>query len=146
MLYLILAVLCYLATSVFQKTASRHGLDAIGVNLALRVSGTVLVFVLLALTRTSLAQPHLSWAALLGVASGVCTFLAGYTGLRALDYGTLNATWSIMRASTIIPVLASIFVWGELRTVTSVRELAVKLAGVVCLLAALVLLGRGRRE
>lgn len=146
MLYLSLAVVCYLATSVFQKLASRRGLDAISVNLALRLSGTVLTVVLLAVTGTSLTQPQLPQVAVIGVGSGIFTFLAGYAGLRALDFGTLNATWSVVRASTVVPVLASIIIWGELRGEASPREIAVRLLGVACLLSALVLLGRGPRE
>jgi len=146
MVYIGLAVLCYLATSVFQKLAAQRGLDAISVNLALRVSGSALTVALLAVTGTSLAQPQLPQVALIGVGSGVFTFLSGYAGLRALDFGTLNATWSVVRAATVVPVLASIIIWGELRGEASPIEVAVKLLGVVCLLSALVLLGRGPRE
>lgn len=146
MLFLCLAVLCYLATSVTMKVASLRGLDAIGVNLAVRVSGTVLTVGLLVATGTSLQQPHLPVASLVALVSGVCTFFSGYMGLRALDLGSLSATWTVMRISTVIPVLASILVWGELRTATAPREAIVKLLGVACLLAALVLLGRGRRD
>lgn len=146
MLYVVLAIGCYLSTSITMKLASQRGLDAVGVNLAVRVAGTVLVAVLLVATGTSLRQPALPAASLIALGSGVCTFLSGYAGLRALDLGSLNATWTVMRISTVIPVLASILVWGELRTATSPREIVTKLAGVACLLGALVLLGRGRRE
>jgi hypothetical protein len=146
MLYLVLAVLCYLATSVTMKVASLRGLDAIAVNLALRVSGTVLTVVLLVVTGASLHQPQLPTASVIALASGICTFFSGYMGLRALDLGSLNATWTIMRISTVIPVLASILVWGELRTAAAPHEVLVKLLGVACLMGALVLLGRGRHE
>lgn len=146
MLFLILAVACYVTTSVLQKTASRRGLDAISVNFALRLSGTVLTVVLLLATGTRLGGEGQTPVVLLGLASGVCTFLAGYAGLRALDFGTLNATWSILRAATVIPVLASIVIWGELRGTSSVREIVCKLAGVGCLLGSLVLLGGGKRD
>lgn len=146
MLYVVLAIACYLATSITMKVASLRGLDAVGVNLAVRVAGTALTVGLLFATGASLRQPHLPAASLIALASGVCTFFSGYMGLRALDLGSLNATWTLMRISTVIPVLASILVWRELRTAASPREIVVKLAGVACLLAALVLLGRGRRE
>lgn len=146
MLYVILAVLCYLATSVTMKLASVRGLDAIEVNVSLRVAGTLLTFLLLACTGAELRQPHLAAAGLLGVFSGVCTFLSGYAALRALDFGELNTTWSVLRAATVIPILASIVVWGELHTITEPRQLVLKLAGVACLLGSLVLLGRGRGE
>lgn len=146
MLYVILAVLCYLATSVTMKLASVRGLDAIEVNVWLRVAGTILTVVLLFGTRSDLHQPHLATVSLIGVFSGVCTFLSGYACLRALDFGPMNTTWSVLRAATVIPILASILVWGELRTITEPRELVVKLLGVACLLGSLVLLGRGRGE
>ena len=41
-------------------------------------------------------------------------------------------------------MLASIVFWGELRSLEP-RELVTKLAGVLCLLGALVLLGGGKR-
>lgn len=146
MLYLILAVLCYLATSITMKLAALRGLDAVGVNLAVRVAGTVLTVGLLVATATSLRQPHLPTASLIALASGVCTFFSGYMGLRALDLGSLNATWTVMRVSTVIPVVASILVWGELHDAQSPREVVIKLLGVACLLGALVLLGRGRHD
>lgn len=144
MLYVILAIVFYVSTSVTQKTAAVRGLDAIQVNLALRMSGTVLTLVLLGLSADALAQPHLGLAGMIGLVSGVATFVAGYAGLRALNFGTLNATWCVLRAATVIPVLASILVWGELSTASGPREIVTKLAGVACLLGALVLLGRGR--
>lgn len=146
MLYVILAILCYLATSIFMKLAAVRGLDAIEVNVWLRVAGTVLTVALLCATGTDLHQPHLLWAGAIGVFSGVCTFLSGYAGLRALDYGPMNTTWSVLRAATVVPILASILVWGELRTVNEPRQVVLKLLGVACLLGSLVLLGRGRRE
>lgn len=146
MLYLVLAIACYLATSITMKVASLRGLDAIGVNLAVRISGTVLTLVLLFATGANLHQPHLPAASLIALVSGVCTFFSGYMGLRALDLGSLNATWTVMRVSTVIPVLASIVVWGELQQAKSVREVILKLLGVACLLGALVLLGRGRHD
>lgn len=124
MVYLVLAVLCYPATSVSQKLASRRGLDAISVNLALRLSGTVLCVGPLALSGASLAQQSLPRVALIGGGSGVLTLLAGY----------------------VVPVLASIIIWGELRGDAEPRRIAVKPLGVGCLLCALVLLGRGPRE
>ncbi len=146
MTYLILSVLCYLATSVTMKLAAVRGLDAIEVNLSLRVSGTVLTIVLLVITAASLTQPQLPQATALGVFSGLCTFLSGYYSLRALDFGPLNTTWSVLRMATVIPVLASILVWGELRSATEPHEIVTKLAGVACLLVALTLLGRGQHE
>lgn len=144
MLYVFLAVFFYVSTSVTQKTAAVRGLDAIQVNLALRVSGTLLTIVLLATASEAWAQPHLTAAGMIGLVSGVATFVAGYTGLKALNFGSLNATWSVLRVSTVIPVLASILVWGELREVHDPRQIVTKLAGVLCLMAALVLLGRGK--
>ncbi|MEN6303283.1 MAG: hypothetical protein ABFE07_10185 [Armatimonadia bacterium] len=144
MLYVVLAVLFYVSTSVTQKTAAVRGLDAIGVNLALRASGTLLTIVLLATASEAWAQPHLGLAGGIGIVSGVATFVAGYTGLRALNFGSLNATWSVLRVATVLPVLASILVWGELRDVRGWQEIVTKLTGVLCLMAALVLLGRGK--
>ena len=144
MIYLLLAILCYVSTSVSQKAASLRGLDAVGVNLALRVSGMLLTLVLLA-AGYDWAQPHLPAAGLIGLAGGACAFVSGYAGLRALDFGSLNATWSLLRVSTVIPVLASVIIWGELRSGVEPREVITKTAGVLCLLAALVLLGGGRR-
>ena len=146
MLYAILAVACYVATSVSQKTAAQRGLDAVGVNLVLRVSGAVLTAALLLAAFDWSQQPRLLQAGLVGLAGGVCAFVAGYAGLRALSFGSLNATWSLLRVSTVIPVLASIVIWGELQAATSVRQVVVKLAGVVCLLAAMVLLGARRDD
>jgi hypothetical protein len=144
MIYLLLAILCYVATSVSQKTAALRGLDAVGVNLVLRVSGMLLTVALL-VGGQEWHQPHLATAGLIGLAGGVAAFVSGYAGLRALDFGSLNATWSLLRASTIIPVLASVIIWGELRHGVPPHELITKSAGVACLLGALVLLGGGRR-
>lgn len=144
MLYVVLAVLFYVSTSVTQKTAAVRGLDAIGVNLALRTSGTVLTILLLATASQAWGQPHLGLAGGIGVVSGIATFVAGYTGLRALNFGSLNATWSVLRVATVVPVLASILVWGELRDVRDWHEIVTKLVGIACLMAALVLLGRGK--
>ena len=143
MIYLFLAVACYVSTSISQKVAAQRGLDAVGVNLMLRVAGALLTAVLLTFS-FNWQQPHLPQAGLIGVAGGVCAFVSGYAGLRALDFGSLNATWSVLRAATVLPVLASVIFWGELRGVP-VRELVTRLAGVACLLGALVLLGGGRR-
>jgi len=143
MIYLVLAVACYVSTSVTQKVAALWGLDAVGVNLMLRVCGALLTAVLLACS-FNWQQPQLAAAGLIGVAGGACAFVSGYAGLRALDFGSLNATWSVLRAATVLPVLASVIFWGELRGVP-VRELVTKLAGVTCLLGALLLLGGGKR-
>ncbi|MCE5236998.1 hypothetical protein LLH23_00720 [bacterium] len=143
MIFVLLAVFCYVCTSVSQKSAALRGLDAVGVNLVLRVSGALLTAVLVACS-FDWHQPHLLPAGLIGIAGGACAFVAGYAGLRALDFGSLNATWSLLRAATVIPVLASIVFWGELRSLEP-RELVTKLAGVLCLLGALVLLGGGKR-
>jgi len=143
MIYLVLAVVCYVSTSVSQKVAALRGLDAVSVNLMLRVFGALLT-VGLGAAGFNWHQPHLAAAGLIGLAGGAAAFVSGYAGLRALDFGSLNATWSVLRAATVLPVVASIIFWGELKGVP-LRQLITRLAGVSCLLGALVLLGGGKR-
>lgn len=147
MIYLLLSIACYVITSVTMKLGAQRGSDAVAVNLMVRTSGVLLTAVLLGVAgATAWRQPHLPTAAVIGLAAGVCTFLSGYSGLRALEVGSLNATWALMRVSTVMPVLASILLWGEMKGLHSVREAAPKVIGIICLLTALVLLGRGRHD
>ncbi|MGE5532530.1 MAG: hypothetical protein ACM3VW_10490 [Bacteroidota bacterium] len=147
MIYLLLSIACYVTTSVTMKLAAQRNLDSVGVNLMVRVSGVILTAVLVAAAGATLwHQPQLGLAGLIGLAAGLCTFLSGYSGLRALEVGSLNATWSLMRVATIMPVLASIIFFGELRGVHDWREIVPKVSGIIFLMIALVLLGRGRHD
>ena len=147
MIYLLLSIACYVITSVTMKVAAQRNLDSISVNLMVRVSGVVLTAVLVAVTGAVVwHQPQLGVAGLIGLAAGAFTFLSGYSGLRALEVGSLNATWSLMRVATVMPVLASILFFGELRGLHDWREIAPKVSGIIFLLIALVLLGRGRHD
>ena len=126
--------------------ASRD-LAATEVNLSFRLSGAVFAGVWLLLGVRSWQVGEVPWAVLLGVVAGLFAFVAGYAGLRALDFGSLNATWTMLRVSAVIPVLVSIVIWGELRgSGVSPREVALKVTGTLCMLGALLLLGRARRE
>jgi drug/metabolite transporter (DMT)-like permease len=49
----------------------------------------------------------------LGVAYGLTGGSAQLTFFRAVRYGDMSVSWTIVQLSTLIPVLASIFVWRE---------------------------------
>jgi uncharacterized membrane protein len=147
MLALVVAVLGYTGTAIFMKWGTVRGAEATDANLAFRVSSCALALIWVLSGGQDWQQPHLPTAIWLGVACGLLAFGSGYAGLRALDFGSLNLTWCVVRLSTVIPVLASIIWWGELRGADiEPAEVVRKLLGIGLMLAALVLLGRGRSD
>lgn len=147
MVALVVAVLGYTGTAIFMKWGAVRGVEATDANLTFRVSSAALALIWVLSGGQDWQQPYLGTAAGLGVACGLLAFGSGYAVFRALDFGPLNLTYCVVRLSTVIPVLASIIWWGELRGAdVEPAEVIRKLLGIGLMLAALTLLGRGRHD
>ncbi|MEA3365476.1 MAG: hypothetical protein U9Q79_07530 [Candidatus Hydrogenedentes bacterium] len=84
----------------------------------------------------------------LGLAAAFFFWLAGMSGIKAVQLGHLGITWTVVRCSMIIPTLASLLVWREVPLSPVSRLLVMRVAGVAVITGAVICLGieRARTE
>jgi uncharacterized membrane protein len=134
-IYILLSMTAFSASSVFYKMASNRGCRSLGLNFALFLAATLILSLYLVLTGFQFHSTSFVIGAFGGVSvliTSVCFFLAVHHG------GKLSVCWTVLSLSFIIPALASIIVWGE--------DLSAKrIVGLVLVTISLFLLG-GKTE
>jgi len=109
MSYLLGAVGCAALFVQSYKFSVARGYDVDWVT----VSSFAFNVLLLLLIRTA-SHGAIAWPAIwLGVGFGLAGGLAQFAFFRALRYGALSVSWTVVQLSMLMPVLASILFWGE---------------------------------
>jgi len=149
MIYLAASILAMGGLAVVLRLAMGQSADAVGVNAVYRGTAAVIVVVVAAASvdwptfhdLLALTGPRAALGSLL-------FFLTGLAGVKAVQLGHLGITWTVLRCSMILPVLASILVWREVPLHPISSLLLIRLAGIALVLAAIALMGADhmRRE
>jgi len=144
--YLIASAFFFSAFTLAMRYSVGKGAAPLALNLVVRgtISVCALVFLLI---RGDLGPVVSHWkiSALLGGVGAVSYWLAGLGALQSVRRGPLGISWTILRCSMIVPVLASIFYWRELALSPVSGLLVMRLFGIVLGLCTVVVCGMGRR-
>jgi uncharacterized membrane protein len=90
------------------------------------------------------ADLALSRAGALGLASGLAFAASGFSIIKAVQYGHLGISWTVLRCAMLMPALASLLIWRELPLAPPSVLLAMRLGGLVATTTAVVFLGLDR--
>ena len=107
---LALAVLFGTMQGIAYKAAAQAGCRRFHV---IAVERSVIVLIMALYSLKSAGFELNTTVALIGLAAGICVFVARWLLLKALAIGNAGTTWAVLHLSISIPVLASIFLWGE---------------------------------
>ena len=149
MVYLVASILAMGGLAVVLRLAMAQRADALGVNAVYRgTAAAVVVAVAGASVDWSDFGDLLSLTGPRGALGSFLFFLTGLAGVKAVQLGHLGITWTVLRCSMILPVLASILVWREVPLYPISPLLVLRSAGIALVLAAIALMGadRMRRE
>lgn len=142
MIYLFVSILAMGGLAVVLRLAMRQSADPLGVNAAYRGTGAMIVIVV--------AAASIDWSTLhhvfvltgpRGALGSLLLFLSGLAGVKAVQLGHLGITWTVLRCSMVLPVLASIVVWREVPLYPISSLLLARSTGVALVLAAIALMG-----
>jgi multidrug transporter EmrE-like cation transporter len=88
------------------------------------------------------------WVSIGWISLLACIFfaIAGFASIKAVQTGPLGVSWTVLRCSIVLPVLASIFWWDELPLYNGGMGLSMRLTGILLTLIALFLVGTGQRK
>jgi len=143
--YLLVAIAAMTALAVLLRYGMLAGADPYGVNLLLRGVGAVVLIAAVVSTvdpaTLGAAWREGGWSGLIGSAF---FFVAGLASVKAVQLGHLGLSWTMLRCSMVLPVVASILVWRELPLGEPSFLLTMRLTGVVLAVAAVVLVGWDR--
>lgn len=115
------------------KTASRARCDTMALS-NVRFIAAALPPLVIVLARQEFSPDYR--VVLIGLLSGVCSFVYLWSMIRALEREPLSTSWTIIGLGIVMPVAASIIFWGE--------QFNLRLAvGFALALVSLVLLGGG---
>lgn len=110
MLALTISIVFLTLFSLVYKMTARKGYDALTVATVQYV--TALLFIVAATLAVKPARLNLR-AIGLGVCAGTTMFLAIGTFFYVVRRGDLSVSWAIINLSVMIPILASVVLWGE---------------------------------
>ena len=108
---LALAVLFGTMQGIAYKAAAQAGCRRFHI---IAVERSVIVLIMALYSLKSAGFELNTTVALIGLAAGICVFVARWLLLKALAIGSAGTTWAMLQLSISIPVLASIFLWGEI--------------------------------
>lgn len=145
MAYLITSIFFLILIALVFRRASDTGVNPFGMNLMFRVSaGLMAVLVLLfAVDMEGLSQLWQS-TGLLGIIACVFFWFAGLSTINAVHNGHLGMTWTLLRLSMIIPTLASIFYWHEIKLFPVSLIAISRITGILLAVVAVCLMGIDR--
>jgi hypothetical protein len=128
--------------AVVFRTGLSKGANALGMNAAFRATGGMVMLVVALLTLRHRGFGEL-WAQSgnLGLLAGCFFWLAGISGIKAVQLGHLGITWTVVRCSMVIATLASLLVWQEVPLTPLSGLLAMRVGGVAVITAAVICLG-----
>ena len=108
-LYAILALVAFAILGISYKLSDMLKCDKSQANFWLFLFGGGFM-----LAWTVIRRPALSWhAAGFGLALGIALFLAVVLFRRAMAFGRISVSWTIINLALIAPVIASVTVWHE---------------------------------
>ncbi|HET6452856.1 MAG TPA: EamA family transporter [Armatimonadota bacterium] len=130
--FLVLTVVFSVVFASCYKIAVRRNCNLHVVNVWVYVGSTATVLAYILIKRELSMN---AGALLLGIVAGVLAFFSTLSFFHHMKRGQLSASWTVISLAVGIPVLASIFLWGEHPTMKQT-------IGMVLIVAALVLFGR----
>jgi hypothetical protein len=145
MLYLILSISAMIGLALAMRAAMRGGAEPFGTNMVFRVTaGTVMVATAAWTMDSGGVGRTLASVGLPAACGAVFFFLSGIASLKAVQHGHLGLSWSVLRCSMILPVLASILIWHELPLRPVSGLLLVRAGGLGLACVAIFLIGWGQ--
>ena len=145
MLYLLISIAAMTALAIVLRWGVVAGADPYGVNLLLRCLGAAALLAIVVVTVEPAdlgpAWREGGWS---GLAGALFFFFAGLAAVKAVQLGHLGLSWTMLRCSMVVPVLASLLVWRELPLDEPSVELALRLGGIVVAVGAVLLMGWDR--
>ncbi len=136
-LYLVVSIVFVTVFALCYKIAVRYGCELRAVNFWLNSAATVV----LVLTFAASGRQFNRSAALLGILSGVFTYLSTLAFFYHMRSARLAVSWTVIGLSIVFPVVGSIVIWGEQPTIKQWIGLAI-----LPVALALLSLGNGETE
>lgn len=133
--YLIVSIVCITIFALCYKVAVKLGCELRAVNLWMNGTAAGLLLLVFALKNRDF-NTH---AALLGIVSGVFTYLSTLAFFYHIRKARLAVSWTVIGLAVVFPVVASILIWHEHPSVK-------QWVGLSLLPIAFVLLGIGPGE
>jgi len=129
-LCMILAVIAFAVLGVTYKLSDRLACHKQQVNFFMFLTASVAVLAWGVLTRQLLLSER---AVILGLVMGLicCGSVVAFRHAAAL--GRISTSWTVINLALVLPVLASILVWGEMPSPKHCVGLALTLAAIVLL-------------
>jgi len=109
LVYLIVSIVCVTGFALCYKVAARYDCELRAVNLCMNIAATAV----LVLTFVVNGRRFNSTVALLGLASGACTYLSTLSFFYHMRSARLAVSWTVIGLAVVFPVAASILVWHE---------------------------------
>lgn len=129
-LCMILAVIAFAVLGVTYKLSDRLACHKQHVNFCMFLTASVAILAWGVLTR----QLQLSErAVILGLVMGLICYGSVVTFRHAAALGRISTSWTIINLALVLPVLASILVWGEMPSPKHCVGLALTLCAIVLL-------------
>ncbi len=128
MVYLILNIVSIAIFAQFYKVVFHFHRNPISVNLVMTATAFIVYGTLWALSGFPVNATVLG----AGLFAGLAFYLAVRTFFRAIPYGPLSVSWSIISMAVIVPTVASILIWHEIPS--SLQALGMLLVGVALVL------------
>ncbi|MGQ9456337.1 MAG: EamA family transporter [Armatimonadota bacterium] len=107
--YLAISIVCITLFALCYKVAVRLGCELRAVNLWMNGMATGLLVLMFSFKNRGF-NTH---AALLGVISGVFTYLSTLAFFYHIRKARLAVSWTVIGLAVVFPVVASIFIWRE---------------------------------
>ena len=146
MTYLTISIFFVSLMSVLMRYSLGKGATALALNFTYRGTAALAMLAWIAF-RAEPMQMGADWGfgwVFMAVAS-LSYWPTGLASIKSVQLGPLGPTWTILRCSMVIPVLASILYWGELSIWPPDGQAVARVSGVIIGLVTVVVCGsRGR--
>lgn len=111
MINLLIALALMSATAMIYKLATHKKCERLSIIIGERIAIVLLTTFYIATFDEFHFGPEVMGLGLLG---GASIFIARWALLNALKYGKLSPSWTIVSLAVAVPIIASIFIWGEI--------------------------------
>ena len=111
MFHLILGIIFGGMGSILYKVAEENKCNRLWINTICRLTITFLISLYISLKESFQFNLKLLGVGLL---AGISVFFGRWLFLRAIKYGKLSISWTVLNLAVIIPILASIIIWKEI--------------------------------
>ena len=147
MTYLIISIFFVSLMSVLMRYSLGKGATALALNFTYRGTAALAMLAWIAL-RTEPMELGADWGLgwMLVVVGALSYWLTGLASIKSVELGPLGPSWTILRCSMVIPVLASILYWGELSIWPPDSQTVARVLGVVLGLVTVMVCGSGGRK